>query len=575
MVWTGPAPNSASLQAFEIPPTRLEFVEELRQGGGMQVSMHRLLMPSGRQHTVVVRTLARARSDDPASLAAFTDEIQLMTTLQHPALVQLVGVCTAAGSVPRAVMEYAAGGPLETAIRHRAVPVALHLRLLLDVAGGMAFLAARGIVHRRLSSRKCLLTAPPRELSNVPRSQPLAKISGFELTRRLDGEEYYRRSQLASGSGSVRWCSPESLLWLRFSEASDMYAFGLLAEQLVLGTPQPYPGLSERDLLARVRSGQPLPRPALPSQVPVCLSQLVGRATHADAASRPRFAEVQAGLADEVLGRDRYELDPAHLSFVSRLGEGAFGVVDQMLLALPQQPPVMVAVKVLKMGGGGLEGGWEEPGMEGSATMATTAAAVSGPAAEAEAEFLHEMQVLMRLRHPNVVALQHVVTRQPPLRIVMELVQGTSLLDWSMDDGPTAAGEDLLFLAHQMALGLAFLHDSLKIVHRDVAARNMLVSERLVLKVSDYGLAREMSDQLYYRVQTSRPLPLRWMAPETLKEQRFSAQSDTWAYAVTLYEMYSFGKLPYGRTSDDDILCSLASGKSTTLQPPPACPKTM
>merc|ERR1719238_1497831 len=84
-----------------------------------------------------------------------------------------------------------------------------------------------------------------------------------------------------------------------------------------------------------------------------------------------------------------------------------------------------------------------------------------------------------------------------------------------------------------------------EIVHRDLATRNCLVGEGYEVKVGDFGLTRKTYTSEYYRMKYSAPLPIRWMAIESLMDGLFTSSSDLWSFGIVLWEIASFGKLPY------------------------------
>ena len=107
--------------------------------------------------------------------------------------------------------------------------------------------------------------------------------------------------------------------------------------------------------------------------------------------------------------------------------------------------------------------------------------------------------------------------------------------------------------------------------HRDLAARNCLVGENLQVKISDFGLTRDIYESEYYRVSgTERLLPVRWMAPESLTFGKFTSESDIWSYGVVLWEIFTFGKIPYYLSSNKEVLEDVSLGHH--LDPPVGCP---
>ena len=105
-------------------------------------------------------------------------------------------------------------------------------------------------------------------------------------------------------------------------------------------------------------------------------------------------------------------------------------------------------------------------------------------------------------------------------------------------------------MALEIADGMAYLSTNKEpnpIVHCDLAARNCLVAEPPVIKIGDFGMAHEVYAD-YYKKGNPGMMPVRWMAPETLRDGKFSSASDVWSFGVVLWEMVTLAEQPYQGT---------------------------
>uniref|UniRef100_A0AAY4BCL3 receptor protein-tyrosine kinase n=1 Tax=Denticeps clupeoides TaxID=299321 RepID=A0AAY4BCL3_9TELE len=104
--------------------------------------------------------------------------------------------------------------------------------------------------------------------------------------------------------------------------------------------------------------------------------------------------------------------------------------------------------------------------------------------------------------------------------------------------------EDLIRFSYEVAQGMDFLA-SRNCIHRDVAARNVLLTECCVAKICDFGLARDIMNDSNYVVKGNARLPVKWMSPESIFDCVYTVQSDVWSYGIMLWEIFSLGKSPY------------------------------
>ncbi|XP_058824972.1 uncharacterized protein LOC131685336 isoform X2 [Topomyia yanbarensis] len=225
-----------------------------------------------------------------------------------------------------------------------------------------------------------------------------------------------------------------------------------------------------------------------------------------------------------------WEIKMEDLQLKENIGKGEFG--DVMLGILKGDK---VAVKVLKDAG------------------------------RASNKFLAEAGVMTTLEHENLVKFIGLVFHDKYIYLVTEYMSKGSLVDYLRSRGRQhITRKDQINFAFDTCAGMEYLENK-KVIHRDLAARNVLISEDCVAKVSDFGLARDER----YTADISK-LPIKWTAPEALKEGKFSNKTDMWSFGILLWEIYSFGRVPYPRIPLADVVKHVGSGYK--MEAPEGCP---
>ncbi|XP_064625462.1 inactive tyrosine-protein kinase transmembrane receptor ROR1-like isoform X3 [Lineus longissimus] len=254
------------------------------------------------------------------------------------------------------------------------------------------------------------------------------------------------------------------------------------------------------------------------------------------------------------------EFPMSSIRFVQELGEGTFGKVYKgELIGLYSESSITpVALKTVKAETGGNQ--------------------------KLHNEFRQEADKLTDLRHINVVCLIGVCTKESPNLMLFEYMTHGDLHEFlimhsphsdvscSDEESRTLDHSEMLYIAVQIAAGMEFLAAH-QFIHKDLAARNILVGDNYNVKISDFGLAREIYATDYYRVQSKSVLPVRWMPPEAILYGRFTTESDVWSYGVVLWEVFSYGLQPYYGYINQEVIEMIRARQ--ILPCPDECPARM
>ena len=254
------------------------------------------------------------------------------------------------------------------------------------------------------------------------------------------------------------------------------------------------------------------------------------------------FAKTIGNATDIEEKFHRLEIDRQQLELGEEIGKGAFGVVCRATMVGPLQnsPSGQVAVKML---------------LEGAASDELT-------------KFLVEARLMALLDHPNLVKLLAVVTIDQPFMIVTELMAKGDLKGFlrscrpdAADGGPKQAlsSDDLFKMIFDISCALMFLEQR-HVIHRDIAARNVLCAANNEVKLSDFGLSRNIVESDYYRKKSDDRVPVKWMAPESINERIYTNLSDVWSFGVLIWEITSLAQSPYAEYSAMEAIAAITAG---------------
>ncbi|MGH0127440.1 UNVERIFIED_CONTAM: hypothetical protein FKN15_054631 [Acipenser sinensis] len=210
-------------------------------------------------------------------------------------------------------------------------------------------------------------------------------------------------------------------------------------------------------------------------------------------------------------------------------------------------------------------------------------------------DLLSEFNLLKQVNHPHVIKMYGACSQDGPLHLIVEYAKYGSLRNFLRESrkvGPSYLGSDanrnssymenpderaltmgdLISFSWQISRGMQYLAD-MKVVHRDLAARNVLVAEGRKMKISDFGLSRDIYEEDSYVKRSKGRIPVKWMAIESLFDHIYTTQSDVWSFGVLLWETVTLGGNPYPGIAPERLFNLLKTGYR--MEKPENCSEEM
>lgn len=190
---------------------------------------------------------------------------------------------------------------------------------------------------------------------------------------------------------------------------------------------------------------------------------------------------------------------------------------------------------------------------------------------EEKMKFMREAIVMKEFTHPHIIKLHGWTHHSKDYCILMELAPYGELRNFLITNSGMISTLILISYISQLGSAMSYL-EAMNYVHRDIAARNLLLVTPGIVKLGDFGLSRWLDEGAYY-IASRGKLPIKWMAPESIYYRRFTTASDVWMFGVCAWEILMKGVKPFLNVKNQDVVGRIENGERLPL--PAGCPPSL
>ncbi|XKL63912.1 hypothetical protein PGB90_006276 [Kerria lacca] len=169
-------------------------------------------------------------------------------------------------------------------------------------------------------------------------------------------------------------------------------------------------------------------------------------------------------------------------------------------------------------------------------------------------DMMREIRLLTALQDPNLARVFGVCTAEQPPWLILEYPAEYGDILFLLQNRPNIKYNTLIFMSTQIASAMKYL-ESKNLVHKDLAARNCLVSRGFLVKVADVAICNNAYRRHYADLKNRPAVPIRWLPWESILLERYICSSTAWSFGVTLWEILNLARdMPYPHLTDEQVI---------------------